>query len=91
MIYLILSSAFVDNNDLSKGYIPLLKIGYTGEESRKSRFDTYITENPTVKILYLIENGDINDEANLHNHFKQYKTKYGREWFEYKEEILDFF
>jgi len=91
MIYLILSPAFIDKNDISKGYIPLLKIGYTGEESRKSRFDTYITENPTMKVLYLIENGDMMDELNLHNHFKHLKTEYGREWFKYNQEILDFF
>ena len=91
MIYLILSPAFIDKDDISKGYIPLLKIGYTGEESRKSRFDTYITENPTMKILYLIENGDLDDELNLHNHFKHLKTEYGREWFKYDQEILNFF
>ena len=91
MIYLILSPAFIDKDDISKGYIPLLKIGYTKEESKKSRFDAYITENPTMKILYLIENGDMIDELNLHNHFKHLKTKYGREWFKYDPEILDFF
>ena len=91
MIYLILSPAFIDKNDISKGYIPLLKIGYTGEGSKKSRFDTYITENPTMRILYLIENGDLDDELNLHNHFKHLKTEYGREWFKYDPEILDFF
>ena len=91
MIYLILSPAFIDKNDISKGYIPLLKIGYTGEGSKKSRFDTYITENPTMRILYLIENGDMMDELNLHNHFKHLKTEYGRDWFKYDQEILDFF
>ena len=91
MIYLILSPAFIDKDDISKGYVPLLKIGYTKEESKKSRFDAYITENPTMKVLYLIENGDLDDELNLHNHFKHLKTEYGREWFKYDQEILDFF
>lgn len=91
MIYLILSPAFIDRDDISKGYIPLLKIGYTGEDSQKSRFDTYITENPTMKVLYLIKNGDMDDELNLHNHFKHLRTGYGREWYKYDPEILDFF
>lgn len=91
MIYLILSSAFIDKEDISKGHESILKIGYTGEDSRKSRFDMYITENPTSKILYLIEEGTEIDEMNLHNYFKHLKKNYGREWFEYDEEILNFF
>jgi hypothetical protein len=44
-----------------------------------------------MKVLYLIDNGDMMDESNLHNHFKHLKTEYGREWFKYDPEILDFF
>lgn len=93
MIYLILSSAFIDKNDISKGYEPILKIGYTGESSRKSRFDIYITENPTINVLYLIEGGTEIDELKLHNHFNHLKKNYGRsrEWFRYDQEIIDFF
>lgn len=91
MIYLILSPAFKDKNDISKGYKSILKIGYTGENSRKSRFDCYLTENPYSKILYLIEGGDLEDERNLHIYFKEYKDKYGKEWFEYNQVIIDFF
>ena len=93
MIYLILSSAFIDKEDISKGHESILKIGYTGESSKKSRFDTYITENPTIKVLYLIEGGTEVDESNLHNHFKHLKKNYGksREWFRYDQEIIDFF
>lgn len=91
MIYLILSPAFKDKHNPDLGYEKLLKIGYTGEESRKSRFNAYITENPTITILYLIENGDEQDEINLHYHFKRFKTNYGREWFKYDQEIIDFF
>lgn len=91
MIYLILSPAFKDKHNPDLGYEKLLKIGYTGEESRKSRFNAYITENPTITTLYLIENGDEQDEINLHYHFKRFKTNYGREWFKYDQEIIDFF
>jgi len=91
MIYLIASSAFKDNNDFSVGFEILLKIGYTGEESKKSRFDTYITENPTCKVLYLIEGGTQRDEKNLHHHFKHLKVNYGQEWFKYDNEIIEFF
>lgn len=91
MIYLIASAAFKDNNDFNSGFEILLKIGYTGEDSKKSRFDTYITENPTCKILYLIEGGTQRDEKNLHYHFKHLRVNYGNEWFKYDQEIIEFF
>jgi hypothetical protein len=91
MIYLIASPAFKDNNDFNSGFEILLKIGYTKEDSKKSRFDTYITENPTCKILYLIEGGTQRDEKNLHYHFKHLKVNYGQEWFKYDQEIIEFF
>lgn len=91
MIYLIASAAFKDNNDFNSGFEILLKIGYTGEDSKKSRFDTYITENPTCKVLYLIEGGTQRDEKNLHYHFKHLKVNYGQEWFKYDQEIIEFF
>ena len=61
-------------------YETIIKIGYTGEKSKKSRFDLYLTENPTIKVLYLIPFGTTRDEKNLHRHFKQYLL-YGNEWF----------
>jgi hypothetical protein len=91
MIYLIASPAFKDNNDFNAGFEILLKIGYTKEDSKKSRFDTYITENPTCKILYLIEGGTRGDEKNLHYHFKHLRVNYGQEWFKYDSEIIEFF
>jgi hypothetical protein len=91
MIYLIISSAFKDNNNINAGFEILLKIGYTGEDSKKSRFGMYITENPTCKILYLIEGGTQRDEKNLHHHFKHLRANYGQEWFKYDQEILEFF
>lgn len=91
MIYLIISSAFKDNNNINAGFEILLKIGYTGEDSKKSRFGMYITENPTCKILYLIEGGTQRDEKNLHRHFKHLRANYGQEWFKYDQEIIEFF
>ena len=88
MIYLIKSSAYKDKS--CKDHEDILKIGYTGEESKKSRFDCYITENPTCQVLYLIPGGTEQDERCLHRHFNKY-LKYGQEWFSYEQEILDFF
>lgn len=91
MIYLIRSAAFKDkNNKNCTEFEVILKIGYTKDNSRKSRFDAYITENPTIQILYLIPGGTEQDERNLHHHFKEY-LKHGQEWFFEVPEILDFF
>ena len=91
MIYLIRSAAFKDkSNPKCTEYEPILKIGYTKDSSKKGRFDCYITENPTCQVLYLIPEGDEQDEKNLHYYFRNY-LKYGQEWFSYEEEILDFF
>lgn len=92
MIYLIKSSAFKDKDDIEcNEYETILKIGYTKDSSKKGRFDTYLTENPTMHILYLIPGGDEQDEKNLHYCFRNYKKSYGQEWFSYESEILEFF
>ena len=89
MIYLIQSAAYVDNFSTCKEDI--LKIGYCGEDSKKARFNAYFTENPTRRTLYLIPGGTEQDEKNLHSHFQKFKKSYGREWFSYSPEILEFF
>ena len=95
MIYLIRSAALKDRTNLEcMEYESILKIGYTKDDNkvnRKSRFDCYITENPTCQVLYLISGGTEQDERNLHHHFKKYKKNYSNEWFSYEQEILDFF
>lgn len=92
MIYLIRSAAFKNKDDKKcKDLEVLLKIGYTGENSKKSRFNVYLTENPTAQILYIIPGGTIQDERNLHQYFMKYKIDCGREWFSEVPEILDFF
>ncbi len=58
---------------------------------KKARFSIYLTENPTIQVLYQIKDGDTENERDLHYHFKHLRTKYGREWFKYDPEILNFF
>ena len=88
MIYVILSSAF--KNGSNTEYESLLKIGYCRDDREKVRTTTYLTENPTIKVLFTIPGGTEQDEKNLHHHFRKY-LKYGNEWFSYNQEILDFF
>ena len=88
MIYVILSAAF--KNGSNTEYESLLKIGYCRDDREKVRTTTYLTENPTIKILFTIPGGTEQDEKNLHHHFRKY-LKYGNEWFSYEQEILDFF
>ena len=88
MIYVIKSAAILDKNTSSLGFI--LKIGYCRDDREKVRTATYMTENPTIMILYTIPGGTEQDEKNLHHHFRKY-LKYGNEWFSYEQEILDFF
>lgn len=92
MIYLIRSAALKDKDDLEcTDFEIILKIGYTKDDSKKSRFNCYITENPTCQVLYLIQGGTEQDERNLHYHFRKYKKNYSNEWFSYEQEILNFF
>ena len=88
MIYVIRSSAVVDESIPSFEFI--LKIGYCRDDREKVRTTAYLTENPTIKILFTIPGGTEQDEKNLHHHFRKYLV-YGNEWFSYNQEILDFF
>lgn len=88
MIYVIRSAAFKKGSTTELETI--IKIGYTGEKSKKARESVYLTENPTIQILYQIEGGEEIDEKNLHKYFSHLLV-YGREWFEDKKEIIDFF
>ena len=88
MIYVIRSSAVVDESIPSFEFI--FKIGYCRDDREKVRTTAYLTENPTIKILFTIPGGTEQDEKNLHHHFRKYLV-YGNEWFSYNQEILDFF
>ena len=86
MIYVLRSAAFKKDG----GFETIIKIGYTGEKSKKNRFSLYLTENPTIQVLFLINGGTERDEKNLHRYFKNYLV-YGQEWFKDVNEIIEFF
>ena len=88
MIYLIKSAGYGDDNK----YIDLLKIGYTDESVKDKRFNLYKLHNPTCKVLYEISNGTEDQEKRIQYKFKDLLyPDYGREWFYYSEEIINFF
>lgn len=72
--------------------ITLLKIGYTGELKKETRYASYRLHNPMIEILYEIPEGDEEDEKYLHYYFNEFKFKdYGNEWFIKDSMILDYF
>lgn len=88
MIYLILSAGFKDDDSLEK----LLKIGYTEDNNLDRRIYQYKSHNPTIKLLYTIPEGTKNLEDLLHSRFYSFRyDKFGKEWFNYSEEIMQFF
>lgn len=85
MLYLIKSAGYDENGN----YIDLLKVGYAEDVSY--RMMSYKMHNPTCKLLSTIE-GSMLDEARVQYHFRKYRfTGYGKEWFVYNDEIVDFF
>lgn len=90
MIYVILSSGFKKDSDTE--FIKLLKIGYTNDDKKDRRYYQYISHNPTIKVLYEISEGTKETEDLLHAHFSKYRySEYGKEWFEFDKEIVEFF
>lgn len=88
MIYVILSAGF--SNDSDNEFIKLLKIGYTKDKDR--RIYQYISHNPTVKVLYEIPDCTEEIEDLLHSYFSKYRyPNFGKEWFLWDEEIINFF
>lgn len=73
MVYLIQSGTY-------------LKIGYTTDII--SRFKAYVTSNPEVYLLSVVE-GDMPLEKYLHSKFKKYRYK--NEWFHHNIKILEEF
>lgn len=94
MIYVIVSAAFSKEDSYTE-YENIIKIGYSKDEKRvhEGRFASYVTQNPTCKILYKILGGTEKDERDLHRLFKRFRKtcNKSREWFEYRKEILEFF
>lgn len=95
MVYLIESSGCEKKIDGTFDYFMLLKIGYTNTNNCKSRLNTYLITNPTSSVLYIIPELDCEDERRIQSYFKKYlynSIKYkGVEWFNYSDEIIDFF
>ena len=87
MIYLIRSASW---NEEANNFEFILKIGYTKDSSAKNRFTSYSNHNPTSKVLYKIPNATRRQEGSVHKYFEKFK-KYGNEWYEYREEIVEFF
>ena len=96
MIYVIISPIYVKKGDYTR-FENALKIGYSSDnrKTHENRFNTYVTQNPTCEILFKVMEGTKRDEKNLHKYFSRYQKKFEgtdtREWFEYREEILEFF
>ena len=92
MLYLIKSSGFKEDKEGNPSYFQLLKIGYTEDSKKDNRFMSYKLHNPTCIVLYEIPDGTEEDEKNIQYKFKDFLfPDYGREWFEYSEEIINFF
>ena len=89
MIYVILCPAFKSSED---EFEKLLKIGYTEDSKKDRRFYQYKAHNPTIKVLYEISNGTLELENLIHSYFNKYKYgDFGKEWFIWDEEIIQFF
>lgn len=92
MIYLIESAGYEVGENNSISYFRLLKIGYTEDSRKDKRFDQYRLHNPTSRVLYEIPNGTEDHEKRIQYKFRDLKySGYGNEWFNYSEEIINFF
>ena len=91
MIYLIESAGYKEEGGIAT-FFKLLKIGYTEDFKKDKRFITYKLHNPTCKVLYEILGYDEDIEKRIQYKFKNLiYSDYGREWFNYSEDIINFF
>lgn len=91
MIYLIESAGYKEEGG-NTTFFKLLKIGYTEDSRKDRRIDQYKLHNPTSKVLFEIPNGTEDHEKRIQYKFKYLKYNgYGNEWFNYSEEIINFF
>ena len=70
--------------------IDLLKIGYTKDENKDTRYSQYKMHNPLYRVIYEIPGGTEEQEKILHQKFSEYLYT-GREWFRCNEDIIKFF
>ena len=91
MLYLIKSAGYKEEGEGMK-YFPLLKIGYTEDSKKEIRYTNYRLHNPTFQVLYEIPGATEDHEKRVQYRFRNLLfPDYGREWFEYSEEIIEFF
>ena len=91
MIYLIKSAGYKEEEGNISTFF-LLKIGYTEDNRKDTRFVQYKLHNPTCQILYIIPEATEEHEKKVQYKFKNLLfPDYGREWFKYSEEIINFF
>ena len=69
--------------------IVLVKIGFSGDETKSDRGSAYRTENPNIIHFKNYAGGNRKDESAIHKRFKD-KLFRGHEWFVFDQEILDF-
>lgn len=89
MIYLI-ETTYYDKE--TKEVLDLLKIGYTEDSKKDKRFMAYRMHNPGYKLLYEVLGYSEDIEKRIQYKFKDLLySEYGREWFYYSEDIINFF
>ena len=89
MIHLI-ETTYYDKE--TKEVLDLLKIGYTEDSKKDKRFMAYRMHNPGYKLLYEVLGYSEDIEKRIQYKFKDLLySEYGREWFYYSEDIINFF
>ena len=92
MLYLIKSAGYREEGEGKISTFFLLKIGYTEDSRKEIRYSHYKMHNPTCQVLYEISNATEDHEKRVQYKFRDFLfPDYGREWFSYSEEIIDFF
>ena len=89
MVYLIYVNHFdKEENKL----LELLKIGYTADNKKEVRYQSYKLHYPPFKVLYEIPDADTLNEKSLQKYFQEFRySDYGHEWFRYDQSIIDYF
>lgn len=92
MLYLIKSSGYREEGEGKISTFFLLKIGYTEDSRKDVRYSQYKMHNPTCQVLYEIPGATEDHEKRVQYKFRDFLfPDYGREWFSYSEEIIEFF
>ena len=86
MIYVYRSAGY----DKEFNIIHLIKIGYTEDITKRN--STYTSHNPGIRLICTVPDLGEDVEHALHSIFGKFLyPDFGREWFVYNEEIIDFF